>query len=258
MPWWCPTPTPNTAEVDDWKIDLNPPSLACLRVMARLTDAFTSEVASLADISITYAREGLMELQKKRLVFHTEPGMDLYSDKFPFWTISKYGVTIALRSWGVSPGLRFNSRFETRRDTGERHRRVGRLWFGWLKKSLPYAEIWAGWSEVRLPEVRSVPDGLAWGRLEGRETLFWLEVESGHRSSADIVEKISKRFQIALRYVARRRMRLIFAVLGMPWVQNAAKLAFMDLNPEVAVLVGDWKEFGALPPIQWGRVKTMD
>src|SRR3989304_5281282 len=47
-----------------------------------------------------------------------------------------------------------------------------------LKKN----EIWTRWSQLRVQAQYVVPDGLAWGRIQGYETLFWLEVGDGHKS----------------------------------------------------------------------------
>ncbi len=33
-------------------------------------------------------------------------------------------------------------------------------------------------SVISIPELRSRPDGLAWGKIDQTETLFWLEVET--------------------------------------------------------------------------------
>jgi hypothetical protein len=30
--------------------------------------------------------------------------------------------------------------------------------------------------------LEAIPDALAWGRLDGSETLFWLEADGGHSS----------------------------------------------------------------------------
>jgi len=36
-----------------------------------------------------------------------------------------------------------------------------------------------------LPGLPQIPDALNWGSMSGRETLFWLEVDSGHGSSRE-------------------------------------------------------------------------
>ncbi len=108
---------------------------------------------------------------------------------------------------------------------------------------------------MSLHGIRLTPDALAWGVKDGYETLFWLEVESGHLSTENVLAKISKRFRAATLYARERRVHLVFGVLAMPWVQNAIKMAFMDMDFNTAAVVGDWKDFGKLPVIQWGRVR---
>jgi hypothetical protein len=249
--------------VNEWEISLGTSALDCSRVLARLGSGLTAEVASLAGLEVIRAQKALEELERKGCVYDMPPGghhskhVDPrpYSDAQPYWKITKIGIIAALRSWGIPPGFRSSSRFESYRKAGFRHRNVARMWPAWLREALPYAEIWGGWSEVYLPEVHVIPDALAWGRFEGRETLFWLEVESGHRSSERLCWKLRARFWAATNYIKRRQMRLVFALLGMPWVQEVSRLAFEDLHPDVAVVIGDWKDFGRLPISQWGRVR---
>ncbi len=204
-------------------------------------------------------------LAKKNLVYHVFPDsrksdpQNLYSTIYPYWGLKRSGLMTALRSWGVPAGFRFTSRLEAAHGEADRHRITARLWPASLKRDLGEAgEIWAGWTEVTLPDMRLTPDALAWGRLDDRETLFWLEVESGHLSMENVLEKITRCFRAATRYVAERKIFLVFGVLAMPWVQNAVKMAFMDMGSNVAVIIGDWKEFGKPPIIQWGRVRRMD
>jgi len=42
-------------------------------------------------------------------------------------------------------------------------------------------------------------------------------------------------------------------LLAKPWAGRAARLAFVGVPERVAVVVADWKDFGALPIPQWGR-----
>jgi len=90
--------------------------------------------------------------------------------------------------------------------------------------------------------------------LEGREALFWLEVESGNTSVEILREKTLRRINQALIYARRFSMKLVFAFLGPPWVQDAGIKVFQDLPEDVAVVVEDWKALGELPVPQWGRV----
>ena len=267
--------------------------LACLRVLARVTQGLTSEVASLSGLGLRRARDALDSLRRRNLVDHAFPrsaaansarsrgpgapavpspatgknlplhrggsGVPPYSDVYPYWGLKKRGLTIALRSWGVPAGFQFTARLAADHGEARRHRVTARLWPAWLKKDLGLnGEIWAGWTEVNLADIRSSPDALAWGRVDERETLFWLEVESGHRSTEKTLEKITKSFRASSWYARERELNLVFAVLAIPWVQKVLRTAFMNIEPHVAVIVGDWRTFGELPVIQWGRVTTPD
>jgi len=55
---------------------------------------------------------------------------------------------------------------------------------------------------------------------------------------------------------ARAGAKLVFVFLAMPWVRDAARLAFMDVSKTCAVIVADWsrQNFGNLPYPKWGEV----
>ncbi len=139
---------------------------------------------------------------------------------------------------------------QERRTSSGRHRRTARLWPAWLRKAWPQAEIWAGWSEVTCGRLR--PDGLCWGRLERKETLFWLEVESGHDDRGALREKTVWRINQALVYARQFPVRLVFALLGPPRVSREVMDSVYDLPGDVAIVVEDWKNFGVLPVPEWG------
>jgi len=67
----------------------------------------------------------------------------------------------------------------------------------WLKSAWPHAEVWTESSEVRIPDTSLILDGLAWRRIEGYETLFWLEVGDGHKSRAEITDITTKQLDRA-------------------------------------------------------------
>jgi hypothetical protein len=100
---------------------------------------------------------------------------------------------------------------------------------------------------------RAHVDGLA--LLDGHETLFWLEVESGNTSSEILRKKTIRRVNQALIYARGYSVKLVFALLGPPWVCKEVVKVFRDLPDDVAVVVEDWKAFGELPTPEWGRVK---
>jgi hypothetical protein len=124
-----------------------------------------------------------------------------------------------------------------------------------VSKALPHAEIYAGWNEVGIPGLKANPDALAWGKLDGFETLFWLEVESGHSSKNLIFDKTTVRWLKATGYADAVGVRLVFVFLAMPWVRDAARLAFIDVPKTCAVIVADWsrQNFGHLPFPKWGE-----
>ncbi len=274
-----------------WGSPVSSDELDCLRVLARIKTGLTTEIASLAALDFESARSSLEFLQQRRLVTLAWPqlpngpeaalmsgkharmraklidersipdkptqALRRYSEGYRHWQLRADGLKIARRSWGVPPRSRFNARLEADHGEAGRHRLTARLWLDWLKSDLgENGRVWESWTEATLPGVRRTPDALAWGSLEGGEVLFWLEVESGHSSTTHLLDKIRKCFLFAQSYATERRVNLVFAVLGPPWVGAAVKFAFADMSARVAVVIQDWKAFGELPVIQWGRVRT--
>ena len=242
--FYSPSPPPPTAD-DLYTNELSERELACLRVLARLETAFTSEIASLAGMSIPYARQALVALRKQRFVYYQ-------SGDYPFWEISRPGLSLSLRSWGVPLSVKFP--FKERARSKGRHRRDARLWPAWLRRAWPHAEIWSAWSEVSIPG-RLFPDALAWGRLDDKETLFWLEVESGKASRADLQLKMTQRLSRAAVYANQFSLCLVFAVLAPPWVRETVAQVFHNLPQSVSVVLADWKDFGRLPTPKWGEAR---
>jgi len=239
--------------------NLNLAALSCLRVLARADCAYTAEVASLVDRDLKAVRKTLHSLEEDNLVQLMENG------RYPYWMLRRPGLSTALRSWGLPPGQAFpcrkergrpackergNSKRKTQSSSG-RHRRTARLWPAWLRKAWPQAKIWAGWTEVACGRTR--PDALCWGLLDGYETLYWLEVESGNASRVELRNKTLRRVNQALVYARGFQMRLVFALLGRPWVCREAVRVFRDLPNDVAAVVEDWKAFGGLPVPNWGK-----
>jgi hypothetical protein len=172
---------------------------------------------------------------------------------FPVWCITRPGTSLALRSWCVPLRFSFQKRSERSYAQG-RHRRTARLWPAWLRRSWPDADIWTGWSEVSLGQ-RLRPDALAWGRLEGRETLFWLEVERGSDSRAELQRKTMQRFNQAMVYARQFPIHLVFALLAPPWVRETTVQVFCNVPEMAAVVLADWKGFGVLPVPAWGEAR---
>jgi hypothetical protein len=252
--------------------DLSDHALRTLLVMARLTAAYTNEVASTCMLDDRTCRGALWELEKCGYVeYHqndtyidshlssarqrASKGEKKDGDIWPYWRIRRPGLSAALRAWGVPPGAEFIHRSERNRLLDSVHRRRSRQWPKWLSKALPHAEIYAGWSEVGIPGLKANPDALAWGKIADVETLFWLEVESGKSSRNFILEKTTVRWLKATGYAEAVGVHLIFVFLAMPWVRDAARLAFMDVPRTSAVIVADWSRhnFGQLPFPKWGE-----
>ena len=249
----------------------------CLLTMARLVSAYTNEVANTSLINRTYCLDALRELESRGFVEYHEhdPYIDSHiisvrrrssagqkkeKDIYPYWRIRRPGVSAALRLWGVPAGGKFEFRSERNKLLDSPHRRKSRQWPSWVQKALPHANIYVGWSEVGIPGLRANPDSLAWGEMNGIETLFWMEVESGKSSRQLILDKTISRWQKAVTYTNYIGINLLFVFLGMPWVRNVARMAFMDIPDSCAVIVADWTKdnFGIMPYPKWGEVVLAD
>ena len=214
-----------------------------LRILARLKTAHTKEITSLAGYSKTYVRGLLKELQAKDLIEWKRIG------KYDGWAIKTRGMRLAHRSWKVPKGAHFTQYRGEVRYSGERHRRVSRMWRAWLEAAYPYAEIWECWTEVQMRP--GIPDGLAWGQKYGRETLFWLEVESGHSSRQIMSKQYRRRLQLAMGHARERGVDVVFCIMGPPWVVKAfgwnLSGGHYSRQNNFAIIGHDWRDFGNLP-----------
>jgi hypothetical protein len=235
--------------------------LRCLQALGRIETGNEHEIASLAGLPVDEAARLLSGLEEQKLVICktssgrvdnssmlariTQPGL---------WQSTSKGLSHALRSWGVPRGTDFTSRLEEDLpQTGVVHRHLSRVWPAWLKSAWPQAEIWAGWSEVRLPQTDVIPDGLAWGRIQGYESLFWLEVGDDHKSRERITQITANRLSEAQKFCYRTGVRLVYVQLSTGWVREAARWACVNLPQEVAVVMGNPRCFGTLPILEWGK-----
>jgi hypothetical protein len=266
-------------EADDpWPIsDLTENALRSLLVMARFTAAYTNEVECSLILGEIACRNALRKLAKlghieyhpndrnidahllalkQRPAVENRQGMKWNGDYWPYWKIRPSGISVALRAWGVPAGIPFYYRQERTRLLNSHHRRRSRQWPKWVSLALPHAEIYAGWNEVSMLGLLARPDALAWGKIHGVETLFWLEVESGRFSRNRMVEKTAVRWMKAKAYADAVGVHLIFVLLGMPWVRDAARTAFTDVPGNCAVIISSWHRlnFGKLPYPKWGEV----
>ena len=170
------------------------------------------------------------------------------------WHPTRKGVSVALRSWGASNGVDFSGVKELNPHLiGTSHRTNSRRWPAWLRSAYPQVEIWTGWTEVQLPEIFVRPDALAWGRIQGFETLFWLEIGDEHKKRKQI-EKITRiRLASALKFCQETGARLVYTQISPPWVQDSVRWACNQLAQDTAVIIGNVRKFGKLPVIEWGK-----
>lgn len=249
-------------KVEDKPLSLTKEELRCLQALGRTAKGFENEIASLAALSHNTVPDLLTNLEEKRLVvYKSSPRVRRGKCKpeqlelFSSWHLTAKGLSVALRSWGVPKGTPFDSRLEKHlTQIGSVHRTRARTWSSWLKSAWPQAEIWASWSEVGIPEISVIPDGLAWGSIEGYETLFWLEVGDNHKSRAKIQEITANRLCEAKKFCDRTGVRLVYTQLSMSWVCEAARWAFVNMPQEIAVVMRNPKHHGTLPTLEWGKV----
>ncbi len=120
----------------------------------------------------------------------------------------------------------------------------------WVRRS-GLGEIWAGWSEVsiRVDGVRAVLDALLWGEIQGKETLFWVEVQGGSKPKRLKLfrERMRQRLERAMDYAELHGLRLIFIVLGKPWAIYLLRETLKPQKTSQAVLLQTWLEVGRLP-----------
>lgn len=249
-PWVGDRPSPEPPAVEESDPPVGMHTEHCLRVLARIKRASTLEIASLAGISIPTARNALKGALPGYVRYHS----DKTNSPDAYWELRRAGLSLALRSWYLPPGTSFSAYVERRHSReGGRHRRTARLFRYWLEKAYPgVAQVDASWSEIRIPGLRAAPDALAWGYYGGIETLFWLEVETGNGSRGKIKDKTVWRLSQAMEYARQFNNRLVFVVLGLPWVGKVVRQLAPALPEYAGVVVGDWGSPGALPLVRWG------
>jgi hypothetical protein len=232
--------------------------LKCMRVLARIREGQISEIASLADLDETTVTNAISVLREKKLLL---PAPDKEDAKIqaPYWKLSRKGLSYTMRRWDAPPKIDFTNRREggSRKDIRTPHRHVSRMWTAWIRSAYPRAEIWMGWSEVRIPGISVCPDALAWGRIQGFESLFWLEVGDNHKGKDEIEVDTRTRLEQALLFSRRTGARLVFAQLSPSWVKETVKWGIENIPPTTAVVLSEWGKFGKLPMVEWGRVTTL-
>jgi hypothetical protein len=252
-------------KVDDEFSHFSREELKCLQVLTRNRKGSLEEIASLAGLPETTALDVLQGLQKKKKVifklgevFQKDKSKPKKMDPYPMWHPTRKGVSAALRSWGASKGVDFSNIKELHPDKiCTPHRNISRRWLAWLRSAYPLTEIWTGWTEVQLPEISVRPDALAWGRIQGFETLFWLELGDGHKKRIEIQRITRIRLASALEFCQQTGIRLVYAQISPPWVQKAVGMVLGPLPPDMAAVTASTRRFGKLPTVEWGSITTL-
>lgn len=253
-------------KVDDEISGFSREELKCLQVLTRNRKGSQEEISSLAGLPETITLDVLQGLQKKKKVifklgevFQKDKSKPKKMDPYWMWHPTRKGVSAALRSWGASKGVDFSNIKELHPDKiCTPHRNISRRWLAWLRSAYPLTEIWTGWTEVQLPEISVRPDALAWGRIQGFETLFWLELGDEHKKKEDIEGITRKRWTEALAFCRETGVRLVYAQVSPNWVRKAALWAFKDLPNDIAVVMGNRRKYGKLSSVEWGGVTQID
>jgi len=240
-----PSPAPPSV-TDMLTIHLTDSERRGLRVLARLRTVALVEIASQAGLSLPTTRKAMKGLSKKSAVS--------WHPQTETWEIHRRkGLSVALRGLGFPPGVSIPT--EKRYNQGDRHLRTARLWPAWLRQGLgDQVEIWAGWSEPRLSTRKAHPDALAWGMFQGRETLFWLEVDSGQSSRDALIKKLLRRMNTAVVYARGFDLRVVIAVLGPPRTLKVVQQSVGKVPRDAAVIVAPWTKFGEMPLPVWGHM----
>ncbi|MBW7940170.1 MAG: MarR family transcriptional regulator [Candidatus Omnitrophica bacterium] len=249
-PWvdYCPSKRPPVAP--EKPHGLSPEAVLCLQALVRMKEGEADEIASLTGLPRDGMKSLLAKLEKAGYVAHSD-SLEAY------WKCKRKGKSLALRSWGIPPNFEFKRKEESNQWLiGTTHNHRSRLWPHSLRSAWPQAEIWTGWCEVSIPETSVLPDALAWGRLQGYETLFWLEVGDTHKSKVEIETTTVTRLQEALKLCRRTEMRLVYTQLSTNWVHEAARWACVNLDSDMAVVMGDQRKEGKLPLVEWGKITS--
>jgi DNA-binding MarR family transcriptional regulator len=263
-PWLSYRPSQRPPAVPEKSHDLSPEEILCLQALVRMRAGEANEIASLTGLPRDGLNTLLTALEKAGYVIcrHGTQNQSRKSDSalteaFPYWQCKRKGKSLALRAWGIPPNFAFKRKEENNQWLlGTPHHHRSRLWPDWLRSAWPQAEIWTGWCEVSIPEISALPDALAWGRIQGYETLFWLEVGDTHKSKEEIEDNTATRMNEALKLSRRTGMRLVYTQLSANWVHEAARWGCVNLEADVAVVMGDQGRFGQLPVVEWGKLTS--
>ncbi len=134
--------------------ELSNNALQSLLVMARLTAAYTNEVASSCLLEDRACGSALWELEQRGYIeYHkndayidshlsssrqrASKGEKKGEDIWPYWRIRRPGLSAALRAWGIPSGAVFGYRSERNRLLDSVHRRRSRQWPKWVSDYSP-------------------------------------------------------------------------------------------------------------------------
>jgi hypothetical protein len=256
---------PRPPKVDDEFSHFSREELKCLQVLTRNRKGSEEEIASLTGLPERITYDVLQGLQKKKKVifklgevFQKDKSKPKKMDPYWMWHPTRKGVSVALRSWGASKCVDFSGVKELNQHLiGTPHRTNSRRWLAWLRSAYPLTEIWTGWTEVQLPEISVRPDALAWGRIQGFETLFWLELGDEHKKRMEIQRITRIRLASALQFCQQTGVRLVYAQISPKWVQKAVGMALGPLPPDMAAVTASTRKFGKLPTVEWGTITTL-
>jgi hypothetical protein len=126
--------------------------------------------------------------------------------------------------------------------SGWRHRRTSRIWPLWIKKSWgSYIELWECWTET-YHKPGGYPDALIWGKYNGEEMLFWLEVDTGHAGREKMRTKYNRSVHRAAEYAALVGIKIIFVIVSRRWA--VAPLHALWLFESTQQYRGDFSRLG--------------
>ena len=233
------------------RLSITPGEFRVLQSLARARVAAAIELCSLSGFSWRYTRRLTQQLSQKDLVRRKKNG------KYDAWEITRKGIKEVYRSWKTMHNFNTKLVCSEQKFAGWRHRRVSRLWAMTLRTSWGSSvQIWESWSEVNLGGI--YPDSIAWGTYNGKEVLFWLEVETGKHSSGRIQMKYKYRFNKAKQYARICGLLMIFTVLGPPWTIVSIAPHLTDIPGNVALILHPWMELDNLPYPDFGACSPQD
>jgi hypothetical protein len=79
-------------------------------------------------------------------------------------------------------------------------------------------------------------------------------VGDDHKSREEITDTTRTRLDAALKYCKAAGMWLVYAQLSPPWVHDAVAEACFGLPEWAAVVLGNHRQFGKFPVMEWGNI----